>query len=313
MDEWYDYDAKLFRMDFKPLDGSEYAVFGKNPMTLVHDFNTGTAYLMDFYYGNCTVMPIDMFGQVDTENVAWNITRIRTPQEFFDFDSYNYYYEGQRVERNILVDVWVSQRLDWPDTNSDASNWEWSFSANGWSLEDGHKTEKNEPVKLDVYVPSSGQQYIANIYNFDNEIPDYSIYDVSLCFQELRKRMFQFQILGDYKYVEGNLFTFNYLTLSALEGFTGLRPIRVQDVQVDYNQNTGVIFFSFTMLDKSPVSGMGGGDVKQPVKEVELDVAAKLLESTLNSNNLTILMTNDGFDQSVSMPLYNILQRVSCA
>ncbi|XP_013401662.1 uncharacterized protein LOC106167415 [Lingula anatina] len=304
IDEWYDFNAKLFRMDFIPQGQLIYQGFGNRPLSTVHDFYTGTAYVMDRYYGNCTVMPIPDGGVDTVNNGAANYTQIRDPMQFFDFSGETYYYEGTGSARHIGADIYSSRRTDWDGI---MSIWEWYFSKDGWTLEDGLRPEYNEPIRLVVRIPATmpgGQDDVSvlNIFNFDDSPMDYSAFDVSLCYRDLPQRTFRFVIVGDKSYVEGNWFAFKYLVLNAIEDFTGLRPIRTQDVSVEIDPNSHLIFFTFTMLDVSPLTGIPGAEfVPQTPNEVPLNVAASKLIATINSNNMSILMTKDDFSTTTML------------
>ncbi|XP_060599747.1 uncharacterized protein LOC132753324 [Ruditapes philippinarum] len=230
--EWYDSDMNLVRYDYDPLGADRK--YGSLPLTQVHDFTTGVAYVIDTLRGNCTATPIANTG-FDVRNADPTHVRIRTSKEFFYFDKASYIYEGQRLVRSITSDVWIAQRNDWPRPNSANSTWEWYFAKRNYTT--NAPTSFGNPTRM-VLDAGLGQHYVYNIYNYQENRPMIWSYDISNCFNYTERKDFSFKLPGSYrKTVNGNMEGFRYAIIRAIvkAGTVNKIPLsmlRINNVQV---------------------------------------------------------------------------------
>ncbi|XP_064596530.1 uncharacterized protein LOC135463144 [Liolophura sinensis] len=281
--QWYDFTTKLFRYDWKPLGGISSSQFGNNPLTTIHDFNTGVSYNTDRLLGNCTATVIDPTA-VDAVKVDDNTVRMRTPAEFFDFNIGSFQYEGVRQAHGVDSHVWITFRDDWPPDAQVPSSWEWYFATKEWIQGSGNLYEAGEPQRLEIRV--NNELYaVYNIYNYNEAEPVMWEYDISDCFSSSQKRHFQFELPGDFKSIvmsdeEG----FKYAVLLSVIGYTAISPVRVSDIQVDYDETA--IRVTFTMLDAAPP----GGDVNKGATETPLDDAANIFFNSVQDGQFVVDM-----------------------
>ncbi|XP_060599748.1 uncharacterized protein LOC132753325 [Ruditapes philippinarum] len=230
--EYFDFDLNLVRYDYDPI-GPEKK-FGSLPLTQVHDFSTGVAYVIDQLRGNCTATPISGTGfDVRNANDPSHV-RIRTSKEFFYFDKASYMYEGRRVVRGINSDVWISQRNDWPAPGSSNSTWEWYFATPNYTEMLLQKPSFGIPVRM-VLDAGLGQHYIYNIYDYDERRPSIWSYDISNCFNYTERKDFSFKLPGNFrKLVSGDMEIFRYGVLKAIIAAGSVNKLQLSSLRI-YN------------------------------------------------------------------------------
>ncbi|KAL4216347.1 hypothetical protein ACF0H5_024074 [Mactra antiquata] len=282
--EWYDSDMSLVRYDYDPL--GDYT-WGTKPLTQVHDFNTGVAYVIDQLRGNCSAVPISSTG-FDSRKADATHARIRTAKEFFYFDKGSYIYEGRRIARGIITDVWTAQRNDWPAPNSPNSTWSWYFATSNYTANLADVLSFGNPVRLTL-KGGLGQYYVYNIYDYDERRPMIWSYDISKCFNYTSRQDFSFRLAGSYRsLVSGNMELFRYACLRAIvkagtSNNMNLSPLRVFNIQIDFADNSDIIVM-FTLLDKAPQIG----SVSNPKPENNLAVVSKSISAAINGGQLIV-------------------------
>ena len=281
--EFYDNQLNLTRYDFQP--NSPYSVFGNRRLTRVHDFNNGIAYIMDPEIGNCTVQPIQKYGY-DDKNIGPYV-RIRSPKEFLDLGTYNYTYVGQRKERGIACDVWVTQRTDWPPPGpSYPTTWEYYFSA-GVVESIGTTSPYSVPVKLHIIAGNPPIDVEYNFYQFDSDRSAFHDYNIGQCFNASTRADYVFIIPGNYRgLLWKNIVVFKRLFTLSVSSSALVSPLRVTNIQTSFN-NSGLVI-SFSLLDKPPIQG----DVNNVIIQPTLDQAVANLKPSLDAKNLTILISD---------------------
>lgn len=279
--EWYAKDLSLVRYDYKP-DAGDVSPYGHNQLTEIHDFSEGIAYIRDPTVGNCTLTTISARG-IDAKAVDANHVRIRTSQEFFNFDKAAYAYEGVRKVRGIDADVWIATRTDWPASSPGKnSTWEWYFARQGWRESTGLTYVFGMPLMLSVHSDDYGS-IVYNTYNFDEEEPEIWNFDISKCYNYTNRQDFSFKIPGSYQTnVAPNLEGFRYNVILAVHNAATVSTLRITNVKVDYDASN--ILVSLTLLGTPTIQG----DVTSPVTQVSLNTAATLLTNAINSNQLKI-------------------------
>ncbi|XP_013419344.1 uncharacterized protein LOC106180028 [Lingula anatina] len=306
----YDYGARLVRYDYRALPGDGNP-FGNNPLSEVHDFNTGVRYITDTIKGNCSVRPISSTS-FDSVNASASTVRLRTALEFFDYDKnvITYNYQGKRKVRNMVVDVYAAKRTNWPPICPDCTSiWEWSFQSPEWTQYSGRLDEGGEPVMIEIKLPELNLHYIYNIINFNEDEPSLMEFDISQCYST-RRRHFQFELPGEGKpLVEAvGIKVFKYAVMLGVAGQCGISSIRVTNIVVDYDTKEGVLVY-FTMLDKAPITG----DVPVKKPEVDLDVAAEIFTLAINRGNFSILLLNSTNAFSLYAKPYSIKENERAA
>ncbi|XP_052234283.1 uncharacterized protein LOC127846918 [Dreissena polymorpha] len=299
--EHFNDELQLGRYDYISTTALPYGL--SSPLTEIHDFSTGVAYITDRKRGNCTAVPIESL-MFDVKNVDGSHVRIRTSKEFFYFDNTTYIYEGQRVIRDVLCDVWIAQRTDWPLPGAGInSTWEWAFATPQYSENLANQLQFANPIQL--YIdggPNSGIQFFYNIYDYDERRPSIWSYDISTCYNYKSRQDFSYLIGGNYDtLVAGNLENFRYANLRALvkagtvNGLT-LSSLRIYNIQADKNTGTS-ISVTFTLLDKAP----NVGDVTKPVQENDLSTVANAISNTINSGQMIVTMKDPSTNQPVTL------------
>ncbi|XP_052234282.1 uncharacterized protein LOC127846917 [Dreissena polymorpha] len=299
--EHFNDELQLGRYDYISSTALPYGI--SSPLSEIHDFSTGVAYITDRKRGNCTAVPIESL-MFDVKNVDGSHVRIRTSKEFFYFDNTNYIYEGQRTIRDVVCDVWIAQRTDWPLPGAGInSTWEWAFATPQYSENLPDTLQFANPVQL--YIdggPNSGIQYFYNIYAYNEQRPSIWSYDISPCYNYTSRRDFSYILGGNYDIlVAANMEGFRYANLRALvkAGTVGgmtLSALRIYNIQADKNNGTSVSV-TFTLLDKAP----SVGDVTKPVQENDLSTVANAISNAINSGKMIVTMRDPSTNQPVTL------------
>ncbi|OWF53453.1 hypothetical protein KP79_PYT22920 [Mizuhopecten yessoensis] len=279
--EWYAKDMNMVRYDYQPDPGTP-SPYGHDLLSEIHDFSEGIAYIQDPTIGNCTLTTISA-RDIDSKAVDANHVRIRTSQEFFNFDKAAYQYEGVRKVRGIDADVWIATRTDWPPGSpGQNSTWEWYFARQGWRESTGHTYVFGMPLMLSVHSDNYGS-LVYNTYNFDEEKPKIWDFDISRCYNYTNRQDFAFKIPGSYQNTAAlNLQGFKYNVIVAVHQAATVSALRITNVKIDYDASN--ILVSLTLLGTPIIRG----DVNNPVTQVSLTTAATLLTNAINSNQLKI-------------------------
>ncbi|XP_046581733.1 uncharacterized protein LOC124289166 [Haliotis rubra] len=284
--ESYDYTINLVSYQYYPPAHSPY---GTDVLVEVHDYNTGVAYISDPMLGNCSARPIEATS-LDARVINGNNVRIRTSQEFFNFNNASYHYVGERTVRDIKCDVWTALRHDWPaGVTGVNSTFEWYFAKPEVTEEIGYSNgESRVPVMLEVTVTMTQQNahFVYNFYDYDEDQPMIWNFDISPCFNYLHRKTFKFALPGSFReVVKVDEDLFKYYLLMQAQAVTNVTPLRINNIKIDYTQADLIV--SFTLLDVPPVSG----DVTSHVMEVPLATAVSKLTTAINQGKFTIRIT----------------------
>ncbi|KAK3095217.1 hypothetical protein FSP39_011664 [Pinctada imbricata] len=279
--EWYDYNMSLVRYDYKPQPENP-SPYGFDLLSEIHDFSEGVAYIRDPAMGNCTPVPISAVG-FDAKYAPDAIhVRIRNSKEFFYFDKTQYAYEGVKNVRGIDCNVWIGNRQDWPTGSPTNTTWEWYFAVTDWVQSTGHTYDFGMPIQMKLTANGIGS-YIYNIYDYDEEQPSIFDFDITTCFNFSQKQDFAVRIKAKYKDTAGkNLQLFKYMVIMEVHKWTGISPLRVQNVNVDFDDVDVII--RFTILGGAPIAG----DVTNPVQQVDLETAANQLTAAISKGSFQI-------------------------
>ncbi|XP_071098985.1 uncharacterized protein [Haliotis cracherodii] len=286
MKEWYDSSYKLTKYVYTPATGT--SSFGTRPLTEIHDFNTGMAYVTDNEQGNCTWMLIEQ-SRFDDKRAGPYDVRQRTGYEFFnmDFTSPSVTYEGVKNARNIDADTWVGRRTDYPYENPVNSTWQWFFRTDNYSsVEDKQAVfQGGVPLRMTVSMAVLNLHYDYNIYDYTQNRPDLLNWDISACYVNLNRRRFDFTVPGTYAgTIDRDRTTFSYTVLEEIVVITGASPLRVSQLRLVFEDD---VHIRFDFLDTAPMLG----NIHNESKEVSLDVAVASFMNAINNRQFVIPFT----------------------
>ncbi|XP_070179018.1 uncharacterized protein [Littorina saxatilis] len=245
LSEFYDYEMRVMRYELQSLQGS---VYGTNPLSRVHDFNTGVAYTTDRVRGNCTATPITTLG-FDSESVDSAFVRMRTSQSFFDLTDRKYTYTGQRTVRDIECDTWITVKDDWPPSQPFETHWEWYFATRSWMESVGYQYEVRLPVQLRITAHNFDVstlfafcfvsvcvcppfERIFNLYNYKKDQNNPWDFSISACFNSSHRKEYTLTIPGNYsQYVGVDQSNFQFFFTLAVTAHAQVSALRVANVK----------------------------------------------------------------------------------
>ncbi|XP_064605994.1 uncharacterized protein LOC135470876 [Liolophura sinensis] len=258
-DVWYDSNYKLVRYDYRTEEPMS-PFYTTNPLSEIHDYNTGVSYAIDKVQGNCTMTPLennsfDVSLNYSQTNHGQYVEQMRSSLGLFYLDD-NYSYEGQRTIAGIVCDVFISRRTDFiPDPSFGIVNstFEYYFLAEDWSeiAQTGLDEGTRIPIRLEVNTFDDGYYAVYNFFDFDQEHPDLNNFDITPCFNQDQRIDMQITFPGDFvDDVEDHLKYFELDTRLKIAELANISPIRVQHSSVKYNY--GTIFYRASMLETAP-------------------------------------------------------------
>ncbi|XP_071940932.1 uncharacterized protein [Antedon mediterranea] len=273
-----------------------------DPVSEIHDYTTGVAYVKNARVGTCVVLPIanTSYEAVPTDP---SHVRMRTAQElFFGLTDMNYEYKGKKLIRNILTDVWIGKGTETVQDQRFDSTLEWFFTAENWT--ENFVATDAVPIRMDIRsTPETGilepLHFVLSIYEFRASIDDFAVFDVSSCFAENQKKILQFQVPGEnIGYISHSPTLFLKSTQIAIAESSGVSFGRVANVMYDYSNVK--VYVTFTLLDKAPIDG----DLyNMTTNELSLVEAVNSLESSINKGDLIISMeVNDKKFEFIAVP-----------
>ncbi|KAK7497755.1 hypothetical protein BaRGS_00010889 [Batillaria attramentaria] len=293
LQEWYDKDLNLVKFKYVP-GPYKSLLFGTRPLTEVHDFGAGVAYIMDELLGNCSVIPIE-HGGFDDELQDPSHVRIRTAAEFFYLDNVQVAYQGQRTVRGIPADSWVANRPNFPPGSNMNGVWQWFFQADNWTstVEKQASYTGGTPIQMRFLLEESAYDY--NLFHFQPKL-DSSAFDVTSCYTNKRRRNFDFAFSGQYQDdIRGNLTEFTHSLLATLRDVTKLSPLRISVTRVVFLADVHV---RVELLDKAPITG----DVSQMRAQTDLDSAAAALLQAIHGNGFVVNIGPNSQEQIAALP-----------
>ncbi|KAH3695076.1 uncharacterized protein LOC127861585 isoform X2 [Dreissena polymorpha] len=260
-DIYYDFSYQLVRFDYRP-SSAGYPYYTTNPVTEIHDYNTGIAYAIDKTQGNCSMIPIQNASFDASVNVTGTSSgfyiRMKSPSQLFYLDNTTYSYEGQRTVRGMLCDVYISKRTDftlpyipWNFT----STFEFYFLSNSWTQQNNiGKTAilQNTPVQLVISTPDSvAYQATYNIYNWVPEDPSFNRFDVTSCYDTNSQQSFILEWPGSWdSSIAQYQNQFVRAVTQTIVRLAHVNPIRVQKPTFKFDPTN--IYFVATLLDAPP-------------------------------------------------------------
>uniref|UniRef100_K1QRX2 Uncharacterized protein n=1 Tax=Magallana gigas TaxID=29159 RepID=K1QRX2_MAGGI len=167
---WYSKDYKLVRYDFhntKPT--SPY--YSTNPMTIIHDFNTGIQYALDRLYENCTIAAIKA-GAFDST------------LDFSELIKDGSYVVALKNPMDIFH---LTPQMRF-------------IGQNGWVESASSDTGGTQQflVKTDIIIVEKALVITTNYFDFEYYEPDLTLFDVKKCFTSTDQHTFQVTFPGKF-------------------------------------------------------------------------------------------------------------------
>lgn len=255
---WYDTGYKLVRYDYtdsKPLP----PFYSTNPMTVIHDFNSGLAYNIDQFYQNCTITQInagtfdaDLSGQVKTNGY---IIQMKSPLEVFHITN-NYKFMGQKTVREMLCNVFETVLKDFtmPGLNGTYTALvQYFFLAQDW-FEVGNRESQlttKQIIRQEFSILEKGLFFVYNYFDFEERHPDLSIFDVRNCFDANQQTNFQVKFQGNFHpYLDIYQKVFLGEAQAQMALISGVASLRYQTLQLSYDEDS--IYLTGTLLGQAP-------------------------------------------------------------
>ncbi|RUS70185.1 hypothetical protein EGW08_022058, partial [Elysia chlorotica] len=265
--------------------GKKVDLFGDNVLDEIHDFNTGVAYIIDTARGNCSVSPIEENDLDDTSDNQGHVT-MRTAAELLLLDGSGQkpVYAGSRNIRGIDCDVWVAKRVNYPPGTKLNATWEWAFVNSSWTYTDQGSNLLPKGGTLMQLSLTQGYRTVTyyNIYNFRQDQQSFSHFDISPCFENRKRRIFAVSFPGkSAPTIAVNLQYFKDGVVEQVAKLTGLSPLRVGHLQVNFESDVKLMFEIF---DKTPIPG----DVTTVKQEVDLAKAGDALYKAVRTNKFSV-------------------------
>ncbi|XP_019621111.1 PREDICTED: uncharacterized protein LOC109467529 [Branchiostoma belcheri] len=304
MREYFDYNSKLFRVDFHPTSNrSRKWSFGPVQHKAIHDYNSGLEYLISYQPENCTIRPISNYS-FDADIDASDHTKVhmKTSYEMFHFDDKDFTYSGVSRVRDIQTDVWVSREVNYhvPQGSKYSTDftYQWYFSAENWtSTTRGSVNQSQVPIRLsrkgtwqrdDSSAPHESE-LVFNMFNFDSGEQHLWHFDVSLCFKEpnMQKGVF-FQVPALYNdLISGDKYRFYRAVQAAVAEAAGIHALRVTEVW--HTATDGPLWVGATLLEHPKVKG----DSVEMTQQKPLETAFSDFKQRLDANALVIRFAPD--------------------
>ncbi|XP_053395706.1 uncharacterized protein LOC123524576 [Mercenaria mercenaria] len=196
---YYDSDFKLVRYDLVNTQPSP-PLFTVDPISTIHDYSSGLSYTLDKKEGNCTIAPItnNSFDVGSTHNAGF-VLKMKSPIDLFYLNG-TYRYAGQRTIRGILCDVFEDRRTDFrygANPLPQPAVFQFYFMSNDWQemSEDDGTAVNSQPIALIVSSSVGKYTLTYNFYDFSEQHPDLSNFDIRPCYvgNQLRHFLIKFQ------------------------------------------------------------------------------------------------------------------------
>ncbi|KAI3379133.1 hypothetical protein SNEBB_010865 [Seison nebaliae] len=285
--QYYDYNQQLFR-----LDESESVVAA--PTINVHDLRLGVQYEYNTTYGSCRIRTLDQNVATPDFTVDNGQIKMKDPKTFFFLKKGDFYYEGEAIVRDTLVDVWIG-KYDEDDTNT--LFWEWFFTPPN-TVADLTEVLPAIPLRAKVtkirkFPNQFGEMDYAsttveyNIHSMILQEPDISVFDVGRCYSPSMKRHFMVSLPIDYK--EAILLKkefFVYECRIAIQAASNLTSLRVSNIELDYT--TTDIIVIFTLLERLDI-----GETTNIVVYPRLNEAIRSLKASVKSSKFIVPIVTD--------------------
>ena len=246
MQEFYDYDRNLFRLDTY-YDGSSGGV--AQPVSIIHDLSSSVQYVIGNQFRFCFAQPLQV-----SAPFLWDITtddggtlQLVSPNNiFFRGPNYSYTYQGATNVRGVDVDSWLSYRSFEqlaPAINLSDAYYQVFFTRPGWSFPIVQSVT-DQPVPWRIIIngtlstvnrtDNSTYSYFStfymDLYEFSTNEPPYDAFDISSCSAPDDYYTLVLFIPGSETGIDFGQLRRNIRT--SVTNYTGLRPLQIGNIQV---------------------------------------------------------------------------------
>jgi len=284
---YYDSDYKLVRYDMVNTQPTP-PLFTVDPISAIHDYTSGLAYTLDKSQGNCTIAPLSntSFDVQFAQNAGF-VVKMKSPLDIFYLNG-SYRYAGQRTIRGMLCDVFEDHRTDFKFGNNpmpSESVFQFYFMSEDWNemSEDSGSPVSSQPIALVISSSAGGFTLTYNFYDFSEQHPDLSNFDIRPCYVGSQLKHFLIKFQGNYHpTLDTQLKKFTKTVQQQLQFVTSASFLRFQDPQITYSQ--GYVYYLATMVEQAPYlldftkttnhAGVSNADKSVPSVSSDQDCAA---------------------------------------
>lgn len=297
--ERYDTRSRIVTYTFRGYTSGFSDRYGSNPLSVVHDFNTGTEYVLDLLRGNCTISTLTATPDV-AKSYDMVALRLRDVAGMLNLDG-NFTYQGQRNIRGIPCDVWITQKpaLDiFGETVN--STYEWAFSTPDWTYQYGSSGVSSIPIQVTYTLNDDGsrQSAVTNVYDFVGGDPDIlDGFNLDPCFVGLPRNNVVFAVSRVYRTLLDYFKTqVRHAVRHSIAAATGISPLRIANIEYAIRNTSMTV--SFDLLSVPRVHSA----VQQPVEQVSLEDATQAFTDALDRNLLVIQLTLQSGEPTYMVP-----------
>ncbi|XP_052216827.1 uncharacterized protein LOC127834810 [Dreissena polymorpha] len=253
---YYDSDFQLVRYDLVNTQPSP-PLFTIDPISTIHDYSSGLSYTLDVAQGNCTIAPIGNTSfDVGVTGNAGYVVKMKSPLDLFYLNG-SYKYAGQQTIRGILCDVFETVRTDFRFGNNPLNQpavFQFYFMSSDWHelSEDSGAPVLSQPIALVISSSVGGFTLTYDFYDFSEQHPDLSNFDIRPCYAGQQLRHFLIKFAGNYHpTLDTNLKKFTKNVQQMLSFYTTASFIRFQDPTITYSDD-GYVYYLATMVEQAP-------------------------------------------------------------
>ncbi|KAL5016138.1 hypothetical protein ScPMuIL_005727 [Solemya velum] len=264
-DIWYDTIRKLSRFDFN-YGQPRPPYHTMNPVSMIHDFNTGIAYAVNLVQGNCssgrlTDPYFNLHADINIDLYdAYHILTMRSSQSFFHFET-EFKFIGQETLRSMLCDVFEGVGTLVVNGRTVHVKFKQYFMTSHWSQlnESSANTRKGIPVRQIVTSTEKVHlSFFVDVFDFDdtgNFEP--STWDITNCFDNDQQHTFQVTFNGLFNpFLNGREKWFLKQVSRSYAFFAGTSLLQFQNVKLHYDETS--VYVTSTFLGQlNPLSRAG--------------------------------------------------------
>jgi len=250
---WLDYNRLLTRTDYKPLNTNNNDPFdGKQGfVSQINDFGTGLSYTINMDLGNCS---IDYLTNDETGTVIIHDGHIHMHNPFFTMNIDKFAFNGVRYSRDMDVDAYLNNHKPYHAPEGENETNVFFLSSSNTEVQDGEYPERLIPTKVEIYPTRKYNdpfmKYIMNVFHFSKQSPDFSVYDVSPCF-EPTEQMHMLVRMGwnEAMDIENTRKLFNDEVRKSVTSWGLVSNLRVVNIEFDIDFTNSALFVVWTILD----------------------------------------------------------------
>jgi len=293
---WLDHNRKLTRTDYKPIDTSNTDPFDgkKGFVSQISDVNTGLSYTINMDLGNCTIDYLtDQSGSVIIHD-----GHIHMENPFFDMNYDLFAFNGVRGDRSIDIDAYLRDHSPFHSTGEHNITDVFYLSSSDYEVQDGVLPERLVPTRVEKYPTKDFnkpfEKFIMNIFHFSKQSPDFSIYDVSPCFEENEKMHIMVRMgWNEAMDIENTRKIFNDEIRFAVSLWGQVNYIRIVNIEFDIDFDNSALYVIWTLLDYPKNMDVDLHDLPDAIRP--LDEIKDNIKEAVDKKVFTVkVYTNDG-------------------